>query len=454
MLRVAIAMVLTLAMLPLPMFGTNTAEAWDTGSGYRQDENALRTLGISAGARSILNFAGSGERTEARGITTSYFAGAVPEGTAAGGTSDITTSQISRAYLLLRDTKSERWVGLIAINSTLGGEIGDTTTHRDWNGVRGAAFSLWGTGVKDASSSNPRSSVVTAAPVAGAPFTENIIGEAVTRLITTSARRANGILTSATGDRMDDAGGTAAAIGSCACEGNSNGRSAFLTTAQVTNATTSTSAGMAGGDTLTVAWNVAFATPQVSGPVELWSAVESFQNAVGLAARLYDGWDRYATRTIGTTPFIGVSSVPTGASVGQQAGIMIEATDPESDIDAADIDVRAVSVTLVGAGGNVTLIYYHRKSDSTKISTTDDEKFQIARDDGRYSGLSDGTTISHAWLDFDQPDKVSSGDSLRVTFRVTFKEAARGQTFTVYGRVLDREYNDSGLVRVGTVRVQ
>lgn len=458
LLRVAVAMVLTLAMLPLPMFGPDTAEAWDTGQGYRQDENALRTVGISAGARTALDFVGDGRTTETRAITTSYFAGAVPEGTAPGGTSDITTSQISRAYLLLRDTKSERWVGLVAINSNGSGEIGDATTHRDWNGISLAAFSLWGTGQKDGDN-NPRSSMRTPPAgtlVAGSPNAVNLIGSTNnSRLSAASNRRYNGISGSTTGERITADNTTVAAIGSCACEGNTNGRAAFLTVASVTAVSTNTASGMAGGDTLTVSWNVAFATPQVGGPVELWSAVETFQNAVGLAGRLYDGWDRYATRTIGQKPYVGITSVPSGAVVGQQATIMVEATDPESGIDAADIDIRAVMITLVNASGdNVTLIYYHRKSDSTKISTEDDEKYQIMRGDGRYSGLSDGATISHAWLDFDQPDKTSSGDNLRVTFRVTFKEAARGQTFTVYARVMDREFNDSGLVRIGTIRVQ
>lgn len=448
-LRIALAIVLTLAMLPLPIFHTPTAEAWSTASGYVQDENALRTAGAGGGDPGYLQIA-STTNTTARRFTASYATGTAPMAGQQSGITDVYVSQISQAWVMFRDVGTGKWAYAYVRKPVTG-----TNWYAAGEGFVGV-YSFVGTSDKGAGDTNTESR--RGCESVAQTFTNNPNLDVIGTLGATCAG-GEALLgrEGASQQNIKNVYGGNHILSATKQVSEVGAEGAFiqaLTLFRLDDGANGSDAGF-GDKVLRVQWEVAFAVPQTRGPIELWLGVEA-ANIEG--RKLYDGWDRFLARSVGRVPQVGISSIPSGAVVGQTASLVVEGKDPE-DLSNGHEDIRAVKVTLVDRQGDwVTLMLVHRRADSTSPSLTDkNDGIQIVSSSGRYNPLREPTTsevLSHPWLTLDLATTVEDGDNLRVTFPVTFREAARGKTFTVYAEVVDREYNSSGLVRVGTIAVQ
>lgn len=203
----------------------------------------------------------------------------------------------------------------------------------------------------------------------------------------------------------------------------------------------------------------AFPTPEVAGPVEIWTSVEDRDSYA-------DGWDSYGAIQLGTAPtvtgapFTGVGS--TSVARGQNLPIYVSVEDKDGEGD-----VRAVIATLVGQNGaNVQLIFYHRVGQAygtpgtpgtgSSIAVSDfEDRFQVydsAR--GRYlpAKPTDTGTIatSLGTLDVSSSSFNVSGDRVTVTFQ--FQPSVAGSV-RMLAQGIDRELQSTGMIAGPTFSV-
>lgn len=215
-------------------------------------------------------------------------------------------------------------------------------------------------------------------------------------------------------------------------------------------------------DTLNISVQFAFPTPEVMGPIEVWTSVEDDDQYA-------DGWDLFTTVQMGDTPtvtgapFTGVGS--TSVAAGSNIDVFVSVEDKDTEAD-----VRAVIATLVASGGRyVQIIFFHQVDQvygtpgtpgtGTSISISDiEDRYQVYDGDrGRYlpnKPTDTGTiTTSLGVLDVASSSFNTSGDRVTVTFRFTPNASAVG-TATLFGQGVDREGNSSGLRFGGTFTIR
>ncbi|MBI3966185.1 MAG: hypothetical protein HY329_11170 [Chloroflexi bacterium] len=186
---------------------------------------------------------------------------------------------------------------------------------------------------------------------------------------------------------------------------------------------------------LRLTWTMVFVTPQVKGPVELWTSVEEEQRITG-GRGLAAGWDKRGEILIGNKPTVESATAPSTVTAGTQGTFSIIGADADGRRD-----LQKVLLLLIDTKSNrwVQLIW-----------NDEDETFQIYDDRGTYSHRIDriSSRVQFGGLTLDPSlSRGGQGDpTLRADFSISLDPSWRGANIQVYGIVTDRELNVSGQI--------